>query len=188
MPGENDEIKSALEIALQKAERLGPLSAEEQKRAKEEELAQSGAALAKRYLNGAPLRDIERDLAKASDDERSLVNHHLLSHLLEAMGLDQPGQNEKALAAIEYLHARHDLVQGIRDLLREYDAAVDRARTENLSELRSASMEHLRQLGVSGSAVEPAIETSPQWTTLREQVNSAYRERLEEIKRDLLGS
>jgi hypothetical protein len=183
MPGDDEKIKSALEIALEKAEKLGAPSEEERQEARREELAATGEALAKRYLNGLPLRDLEVELAKLPDNDAEVVRRHLKSHLLEAIDLESPGRNDKALAAIQHLFSEAETVRSIGDLLQEYAGAVESARAQNLPALESAKMEELRQRGISGSAIEPSVESSPAWVRLRQQLSASYKAQIEEIKR-----
>ena len=183
MAGNDEKIKSALEIALEKAEKLGAPSEEEKQEARREELAATAEALARRHLNGLPLRDLEVELAKLPAGDTATVRQHLKSHLLKAIDLESPGQNDKALAAIQQVFGESETVQSIGDLLQQYAGAVESARTQNLPALKSAKMDELRQRGISGSAVEPSVETSQAWLDLLQQLSAGYRTQIEEIKR-----
>jgi len=185
MPNENDRIKSALEIALEKAQKLGGLSEDEKQRQKDEELMTAAEALVKRYLNGLPLKDIDLEMAKHKEEERSVVGNHVLSRLLNRIYINQDATNEKLLAAIEHILPKSELTRNIGDLLREYRTAVDKARQDNLGKLEADKRSELEQKGISGSALEPAIETSSEWLQLTEKLNAYYEQRLDEIKRTL---
>lgn len=188
MPDENDRIKSALEVALEKAQRLGSLSEDEKQRRKDEELVTAAEALAKRYLNGLPLKDVDLELVKHKEEERNVVRNHLLSHLLNSIGINRDATNEKLLAAIKHILPESELTRNISDLLREYRTAVDRARQENLGKLEAEKRSELEQKGISGSAVEPAIETSSEWLQITQKLNAHYEQRLDQIKRTLSSS
>ena len=183
MPGDDEKIKSALEIALEKAEKLGAPSDEEKQETRREKLAATAEALVRRYLSGLPLQDLEVELAKLPAGDMTAVRRDLKSDLLDAIDLESPGQNDKALAAIQQVFGEAETVQSIRDLLQQYAGAVESARTQNLPALKSAKMEELRQRGISGSAVEPSVETSKAWLDLRQQLSAGYRTLIEEIKR-----
>ena len=90
MAGDDEKIKSALEIALEKAEKLGAPSEEEKLEARREKLTATAEALARRYLNGLPLRDTEVELAKLPAGDTAAVRQHLKSHLLEAIDIESP--------------------------------------------------------------------------------------------------
>ena len=182
MPGD-EKIRSALEIALAKAEKLGVPSEEEKQEAMREKLAATGGGLAKRYLNGLPLRDLEAELAKIPDNDAEVVRRHLKSHLLDAIDLESTGHNDKSLGAIQHLFGESDTVQSIRDLVQEYAGAVESVRAKNLPALEAAKMEELRQRGISGPAIKPSVERSPAWVGLRQQLSASYEAQINEIKR-----
>ncbi len=50
----------------------------------------------------------------------------------------------------------------------------------------SGDDKELKLRGISGSAVEPAIETSPEWLETRQRLDATYRKRFEETKPLLL--
>ncbi len=183
MSSENEKIKSALEIALEKAQKLGALSEEERQRLRDEELVAAGEALAKRYLNGLPLRDIDVELGKRREEDRQIISRNLLSSLVDKIDMEHIAGAEGILAAIQHLSGDSGVVQSMRDLLREYQSATEKAWRENGSALEAAKRNELELKGISGSAVAPAIETSPEWLQIRQRLDSHYQERLEEIKR-----
>jgi hypothetical protein len=184
MPDKDDKIKSALEIALEKAQRLGALSEEEKQRLKDEELVAAGEALAERYLSGLPLRDIEIELAERAEEERHTLSHHLLQHLLDKIDIGHIGIDDRIIAAIQRLSGDPGIVQGIRDLIQEYQGSIEKARQENLRKLEAAKRNELESKGISGSAVQPVFETSPEWMRIRQNLDSHYRERFEELRQD----
>lgn len=183
MSSENEKIKSALEIALEKAQKLGALSEEERQRLRDEELVAAGEALAKRYLNGLPLRDIDLELGKRREEDRQIISRNLLSSLVDNIDMEHIAGAERILAAIQHLSGDSGVVQSMRDLLREYQSATEKAWRENGSALEAAKRGELELKGISGSAVDPAIETSPEWLQIRHRLDTDYQERLEEIKR-----
>ena len=185
MPDENDRIKSALEIALEKAEKLGSLSAEEKQHRKDEEYLAAAEALAMRYLEGLPLTDIDLELAKYQEEERSIVVNHLVVYLVNKVGINQDTVNERILAAIAHILPESKIPQSIAETLHDYRTAKDRARQENLGRLEADKRSELEQIGISGSAVQPAIETSSEWIRIQQDLDSHYEQRLDEIKRNL---
>ena len=185
MPDENDRIKSALEIALEKAQRLGSLSDAEKQSQKDEELAAAGTALVERYLNGMLLSDIEVELAKRPEDDRRMVRSRMLSHLVDTVDIKQTSTDDKVLAAIGSLFPDSELSQSIGSLLQEYRTAMDKARQDNLSGIGSDKRTELERKGISGPAVDPAIETSPDWIRIEQDLSSHYEQRLDDIKRNL---
>jgi hypothetical protein len=184
MSGDDKELKSAFDIAMERAQRLGGLSSEEKKRLKEGELAEVGDALGKRYLNGLPIRDVELELGKYKEDRQILISY-LLSSLVDKINLIDPGDVEKILEAIRHFSKRPKVIEGIRDIINEYQIAVEQARQEIQSELGAVRRKELARKGISGSAVEPAIEASLDWLETSQQLLSEYQKRLEGTKSSL---
>ena len=182
MSRKNDKIKSALEIALEKARNLDGLSTEEWQRLKEKELVVAGESLARRYLDGLPLRDLEVELGRHREGDRQRINSYLMSNLIDAIDMETTTTNMRIFDAIQHLSTEAEFVQSIRCLIQEYEGAKEKARKENLSALEAAKRNELELRGISGSAVEPAIETSPEWLQIRHQLESRCQKRLEEIK------
>src|SRR4030042_1871474 len=125
---DNDrELKSAFDIALERASKLGGISSDEKQKLQEEKLASIGIALSKRYMSGLPVRDVEIELG-------------------------------------------------------EYQKAMEKAWQGSQSKLGAVKRKEMKAKGISGSAVEPAIETSTEWLQVEQQLDSTYKKRLEEIK------
>ena len=80
------ELKSAWEIAQEKADRLGKLSAEEIQRQREQECRQIGRAIAQRYLDSPESLSLALELDKYQD-KKDLVRQASLTHLTQAIDL-----------------------------------------------------------------------------------------------------
>ena len=185
MTGGDEKVKSALDIALEKAQRLGSFSAEERQRLKEEEFGAVGEALGKRYLDGLPLRDVEIELKRYKDEDRHVVARYLLSFLRSMVDISDIKMSESALTAIQYLFGDSDAVEGIRNLFREYQRTKEEAWRENRNTLEAAKRNQLTLKGISGSAVDPGVETCSEWLEIQRRLDSHYRERLEKLKAPL---
>lgn len=183
MSSDDDKIKSALEIALEKAERLGSFSEEERERRKAEELASAGESLARRYLNGATLHEVEAELAAREAHEQPAVRARLLSCLLDEINLSAGSGNDRILAAIAPISGDAEPATTLKDLLREHEHALEQSRRENAGPLEAAKIKELEQKGISGSAVEPAIEASDGWVRARQDLDLHFEQRLDEIRR-----
>jgi hypothetical protein len=184
MSGEDKELKSAFDIAMEKARKLGGLSAEDKKRLKEEDLSEVGEALGKRYLSGLPIRDVELELGKYKDDRQILIPY-LLSSLVDKISLTEPGDVERILEGIQHFSKSPEVIEGIRGLINEYQTAIERARQEIQTKLGTAGRKELARKGISGSAVEPAIEASSEWLEVSQHLQSDYQKHLEGIKSSL---
>ena len=183
MSGDDNEIKSALDIAMEKAQKLGSLSPEESRKIKERELMATGEALAKRYFNRLPMRDIDVEMGRHDEEERKIIVRSILSNLANGLDIKHEADFEALLEAIRHFSGDSDTVQGIKELSHKYREAVEKAWQENMGAVESAKLEELKLNGISGSAILPAAETSPKWLEIRQALESSYGERLAELKK-----
>lgn len=177
------DIKSAWEIAQERANRLGKLSAEEQKQQKEQECRQITAGLAQNYLDSSETQDITTMLDKHSGEEKSLIEAALFSLLTEAITFDSQDRAEKAARGIVTLEPKAQPIVGrMIDLLTEYHQAGERIRKGVESKVK----EVLHQLRISGSAIgEINIEGSPQQQQDLQRFRAPLEQQLDALKRDL---
>ena len=182
MSGKNNEIKSAFELAMEKAQKLGDLSDEERQKLEDRELREAGDALARRFLNGLPFSDVELELTKYEEKERISISNHILSHILDSIPISPDSQADKVLTAVEYLSGKSEAVHKIKSLQQEYAHILENNLQDNFGLLESIKREELIQIGISGSAVLPAIETSPEWRRIQHELASSYQEKLNQLK------
>ena len=172
MSGDGKELKSAFDLAMERAQKLGDLSAQERQRSREEKFRAIGEALGKRYLDGLPLRDVEIELRRYEENRR-IVIRHLLSFLLDTLAPGNYEGAENVLAAVQHYSNEHQ-------------KAIEQAWEEKRIKLGAARRKELKLRGISGSAVEPAIESSPEWLEIKQGLIASYQKRFEETKTPLL--
>lgn len=185
MPSEYKELKSAFDIAMERARKLGDMSAQEKQKSREEELRAIGEVLGKRYLDGLPIRDIEIELRK-QEENRHIVVRYLLSFFVDGLIEANFETAENILVAIQHFSGNSDAVANIRDLYNEYQKAIEKAWEGKRSKLEASRRKELKLKGISGSAVEPAIEVDSEQLELRQQLDAAYQKRFEETTTLLL--
>jgi len=177
------DIKSAWEIAQERANRLGKLSAEEQKQRKEQECRQIAAGIAHNYLDSSQAQDIVTMIDKHSGEEKNLIESALFGLLPEAITFDSQSQAEKAARGIVTLEPKAQPIVGrMIDLLTEYHQAGERIRKG----VESGAKEVLHQLRISGSAIEEInIEGSPQRQQDWQRFRAPLEQQLDALKREL---
>jgi len=185
MSGDDKELKSAFDIAMERAQKLGDMSAQERQRSREEEFREIGEALGKRYLDGLPIRDVEIELRRY-EENRQIIIRYLLSFLLNTLDTGNYEGAENVLAAIQHYSGDSGAVASIRNLFNEHQKAIEQAWEEKRDTLELAKRKGLKLRGIFGSAVEPAIETSPEWLEIRQRLDASYQKRFEETKTLLL--
>jgi len=195
------ELKSAWEIAQEKANRLGKLSAEEEEQQRKQRAHQIGQALAQRYLDSSDPRDIAAELNSYEEGERGLIRQATLNCLVEAIdfksskvGLPEPHEMlfhgvegisklEKVIQRIASLEPKSQpILEGITKLAQEYEGMERKTRQE----LESNYRETLHQLRISGTAVgDINIEATPQWQQAQQRLIEALEPRLNSLKQEL---
>jgi hypothetical protein len=175
------DIKSAWEIAEERANRLGKFSAEEQRQQKEQECRQIAAGIAQRYLDSS--QDITAMLDKYSGEEERLIRLALFDLLIEAIAFDSQSRAEKAANGIVVLEPKSQpLIGRAIDLLMEYWQAGTRI----TKEVETRGKELLHQLRISGTAInEINIAASPQWQQNWQKLKAPLEHQLDALKQEL---
>ncbi len=194
------EMKSALEKALEKAEKLGKLSPEEVMERKEVEYAPIGRAIAERYLGHGHKQLLKEEVSRYSGDEQGIVSGAALSRLAEAIDLASDELTEKALVGVLTLKREMrggekggkgrigEIIERIRSLLREFRDAQQQRYEGEKERIEKGGKELLHQLRISGSAVGAInLKASEAWGVISQELYSQFNERLGALKRELLN-
>jgi hypothetical protein len=182
------ELKSAWEIAQERANRLGKLSTEEKEQQARQRYLQIGQALAQKWLD-SPDSIGAAELNKHEEKDRDTIKQAAIEHLVEAAELTTAqGINsaKKVIAAISSLEPElQPKAEEIGQLVQEYEGAERGIRQE----LESNYRETLHRLRISGTAVATInIEADPKWQLARQRLVEAFAPRLNDLKRALISS
>ncbi len=152
------EIKSAIELAMERTKGLH-LSREEKGKLKEEEIQAKARALVNRYLEiDFHLREIERELGKQEPPQREQVESLFVRYLCEAIDLTR--DNDLIFEGMEFFRKGNETsLQEMKALIRDFRERKAKAYEEAEKDL----VAKLERVGVSGSAVQPKTEGSPEW-------------------------
>lgn len=187
-----DRIKSALEIALEKAEKLGKLSPEEAKKKLEDEFYPRGKALAEKYLKGLRWRDLETELKRfANEKEKGVVKRAFLTTLITEISLEEVEKSGQALEGILYVSGNSSLMQTkekITVLLNNYHEAKDSLYSSSRKTISKKVEEQLKQEGIAGSAIQVNMLATEEWQEAQKQLHTRYDGELSLIKKALLAS
>lgn len=173
---------------MERAERLGKATSEELRKTEESEYASRGEAIAKRYIRGeyGP-EQLDMEITKLQDG-RDIVVRAALGEILESL---EPDDCERAIEAIVILmedEARaRETKEELQSLCREHVTRRERTLGEFRANLEQPLRQELEQQGISGSATQIDVESSPQWREAKEGMDSGFQKRLGEIKQRLLG-
>jgi len=181
------ELKSAWEIAQEKASKLGKLSSEEEQRQREEKCRQIGQAVTQRWLDGSQPQNLATEINSYTEKEKSLIKQDIIGYLIEAVDFQSSKSGmsglERAIQGIASLEPKSQpVLERITELAQEYGQAKRKTRQE----LESNCKEVLHQLRISGTAVgDINLEAMPQWQQAQQRLSETFRPRLDSLKQEL---
>jgi hypothetical protein len=182
------ELKSAREIAQERANRLGKLSAEEQEQQERQGYRQIGQALAQKWLDSSQRLDMTAELNKHAEKEREIIKQAVIEHLAEAIEFTTTQGINSVKRVIEAISSLRPELQPkaeeIGQLVQEYEEAEQKIRQE----LESNYRETLHRLRISGTAVDAInIESNHKWQVARQGLVEAFTPRLNDLKQALIS-
>jgi hypothetical protein len=184
-------LKSAWEIAQEKADRLGKLSAKEMQRQKEQDCHQIGRAIAQRYLDSSEPLPLAIELNKYQE-KKDLVRQATLTHLTQAIDLrfltsfGMTSKLERIIQGIAAVEPKsQSIIERIRGLVQEYEQLADKTKRA----IETSQRETLHQLRISGTAVGNInIEATPQWQQSWHLLTKPLEPKLDSLKQELINS
>jgi len=180
------DIKSAWEIAQEKASKLGELSAEEREEQRQDKCRLIGESLAEKYLSHRDIGFIEGELKKHTPQDKDLVSRAATRRLIQALDLQYPAELteiSQGILALANSHVTRETLDEIKGLFQEYAEAEDRERQE----IDKAGKEMLHQLRISGTAVGRLnIRSKKEWQKKLDQTAKPFKVKFDHLKQELL--
>ena len=179
---EEERIKSALEIAMERVSAMPELTPEDMAAQKEKQYGPIGEAMAGRYLKGLlNENELAAELDKYSPDQRRIVRCALVSGLCRAMGLE--GDLESAGRALNGMLGIsrekgsfiEKTAEEFRNLLREFE----QEKREKSADIEASA---LRPLGISGTAVRCNPAENRHWREAMEKMRHSFEPRLAALR------
>lgn len=182
------ELKSAWEIAQERANRLGELSAEEREQQERQEYRQIGQALAQKWLDSSRKLDMITELNKHQEKAKEIIKRAVIERLVETIELTTTqGINDvkRVIEAISSLEPESQpKAEEIGQLIEEYEGAEQKIKQE----LEGNYRETLHRLRISGTAVDAInIETDHKWQLARQELIEDFIPRLNDLKQALVS-
>jgi hypothetical protein len=182
------ELKSAWEVAQERANRLGKLSAQEKEQQERQRYRQIGQALAQKWLDSSQELDVTAELDKQEESEREVIKHAVIEHLVEAIELTTArdiGSVNRIIEAIGSLKPEfQSKAEELGQLVQEYHVGEQKIRQG----LEGHHRETLHRLRISGTAVDAInVEDNPQWQLARQELVESLAPRLDALKQALLS-
>lgn len=185
---DEERIKSALEIAMEKISGLPRLTAEDIAAQKEKEYGPIGESLANRYLEGAlPADQLKTEADRHEGEQGRIVRRALLRSLGGWMRIEDAPKALQALAGMAlFMSDRKELAAEAEEKLRRLLDAYEREKAERAGEFEDLARKELLEKGISGSAVRPNLEQNENWRRELIRIQEAYQPRLAELREVLL--
>jgi len=175
------EIKSTLELALERTRKMA-ISDKEKEEIKQKEILRKASSLFHRYMEDrASIDETLREIEKMEEKAGGPAKETLLTLWTDALSLSK--ENEKCLRGIEALKGPRvkEVIQELRSLFARFREDKEKAKQE----IRGQWTQELKKAKIYGSAVEPRVEGSETWEKKIRGLEAPYRVRLEEMKRQL---
>jgi len=176
------DIRSAWEIAQEKAGRLGKLSPEEREGQRQDRCRLTGESLAEKYLSHHNIDILKDELGNHSAQDKDLISQAAVHRLLQDINLRYPqilAQISRGILTLADSTTAMKTLDEISELFREY---ADLENKEKL-EIEKSGRDMLHQLRISGTAISHLnIRAKEEWQEKLEQTALPFDERLNHLK------
>jgi hypothetical protein len=176
------EIKSTLDLALERTRKMA-ISDKEKEEIKQKEILRKASSLFHRYMEDrASIDETLREIEKMEEKAGGPAKETLLTLWTDALSLSK--ENEKCLKGIEALKGPRvrEVIQELRRLFARFREDKEKAKQE----IRGQLTEELKKAKIYGSAVKPKIEGSEIWEERIGELEAPYQVRLKEMKRQIM--
>ena len=179
-------IKSAWEIAQEKASKLGNLSAQEREEQRQDKCRLLGERLADKYLGQHDIRIIEDELAGHEVTDKVSVSEAFIRRMSQSIDLKYPDELREitmGISAVNDTDSTKQTLDQIETLFQEYVEAEKKQRQE----IEDVGGQILHQMRIAGSAIGHInIRAKEDWQAKLDQTVGPFTERLNSLKQELL--
>lgn len=171
------EIKSAIELAMERTKGL-VMDDREKREAAARELGSRIGGLLRRYLEEMIYWDDFQKEYEKLEGERIQKNKLLMDATLTELGSSD--NNDKAFDILSFVggDVNERFKKEIEDLRAEFHDRI----TAEVEGVKGNVMARLEKMGISGGAVEPNVTEWDEWRTAVDQIKSLLMKRLNEWK------
>jgi len=166
------EIKSTLDIIMEKAKKFS-VTEEERQGFKRQELEGKIKGLVQKTIDG--ILDSERfqvEVTALQAKDKDLVDQVLKEELVTRLEVEQNSQ--ELLKMLEYVAGSAS--SGVREVLADFEK-----KGEMQKEIRRKTLlESFKKKGISGSAVMPNLDADPEWALVRSEIRQQLQEEIRE--------
>lgn len=186
---DDEGIKSALELAMERISALPQLTPQEIAEQKEKENAPIGMAIAVKYLGGGLSEaELPAELTRYEGERQRLIRRTMLSCLCGEINFKNTPQNVlKALRGAEAVapHGKGRCEEASKVFTQILDE-FEEVREKGLAEFAALARRRMKNLGIDGSAVRPNMNEDERWKQELSATQQAFEPKLEIIRKNLL--
>jgi len=173
-------IKSAIELAMERTKNL-VMSEEERRSFTAKELENKVRAVVRRYLEGIIENDgLNKELAMVEGGEKP-IKSALVDMLVDEFDVEE--KNERLLGLLD------ELAGSVKEPLRKELQALRARYAEQIEKremiVRERVAARLKEMGITGSAVEPNLEEWDEWGESVRDAGQAFKKGIAEWKEKL---
>lgn len=186
---EDEGIKSALELAMERISSLPQLTPQEIAEQKERDNTPVGNALAARYIAGLLSEsELPIELSRFDGERRQIILRAMLASLCREIRLgNSPAIARKALLGAAALVPQansicEESMAGFERILEEFEAA----REKRSVEFSARAGRRINELGIRGSSVRPNLNEDEEWKQVLEEIGRECEPKLESLRNELL--
>ena len=167
------EIRSTLDIIMEKAKNL-EVTEEEKAELQRKEIEAKAKGLLQKYLDGLlGMEDISSEIQNMSKDAQGWAREALKNECKERIDFEK--DNTQILVLLEQVLGLD--TRGVRDLIEKFRSHFSR----EVERIRGQIEEELQRKGIRGSAVVVNHRAAPEWPSFVDQQRESFRERLREV-------
>jgi len=174
------EIKSTLEIALEKAKAV-EISSEDRERFKHEAIHSKARDLFQRYTSHGDRSISLSEAIKKIGKDASLLEECVIERFLEA--LDPYNPSETIWAGLSELGLENP--NPFRDTLSRLAEENARGRREAAEDIRKMVRDSLVKEGISGTAIDPNIEENTHWKDISKALDQEVSAGLDGLRQEV---
>jgi hypothetical protein len=181
---EEEKIKSALELAMERVSRLPELTPEEIAEQKERELRPIGRTISSKYLQDwIDENGLLAELHNYQGEQKSIVRRALVSSLCQSIQLEDISKSEKAFQGLASLEKDvTEFWEEIQKTFLQIRRDFEREKQIFYKKYESIAKVKLQNAGIRGSAVKPNLIENEDWLRNMNGVCRTYEPKLKEIK------
>lgn len=184
---DEERVKTALELAMERLSSMPELTPEEIAQQKENEFRPVGQAIGRRYLTGMiDGREMVVELARHGNESGRIVRSGCISTLCASIQVEDSLAAEKAIAGLSSLAESTPAYQRAADSRwKRLWSAYKKREGAAIEKFESEGLRTLASIGISGSAVRPNLSENGSVRAELESLRRSFDRELDAFRSEL---